>query len=68
MWDEIKCFLNARYVSAPEAVWRLFEKRMHSKSHAIIRLPVHLVLLNRRKGMLCIELPRKTLCSPDGLN
>ncbi|XP_035233478.1 uncharacterized protein LOC118205293 [Stegodyphus dumicola] len=42
MWDEIKCFLNARYVSAPEAVWRLFEKRMHSKSHSIIRLPVHL--------------------------
>ncbi|XP_035230292.1 uncharacterized protein LOC118202251, partial [Stegodyphus dumicola] len=23
MWDEIKCFLNARYVSAPEAAWRL---------------------------------------------
>ncbi|XP_035204943.1 uncharacterized protein LOC118179894 [Stegodyphus dumicola] len=47
MWDEIKCFLNARYVSAPEAAWRwrLFEKRMHSSksSHThIIRLPVHL--------------------------
>ncbi|XP_035221887.1 uncharacterized protein LOC118194792 [Stegodyphus dumicola] len=24
MWDEIKCFLNARYVSAPEAAWRLY--------------------------------------------
>ncbi|XP_054706695.1 uncharacterized protein LOC129216505 [Uloborus diversus] len=41
-WDEIKTFLDARYVSAPEAMWRLLEKKMHDKSHAIIRLPVHL--------------------------
>ncbi|GBN68336.1 hypothetical protein AVEN_252200-1 [Araneus ventricosus] len=25
-WDEIKTFLDARYVSAPEAMWRLLEK------------------------------------------
>ena len=42
MWDEVRCFLNARYVSAPEAVWKLFEKRMHARSHVVIRLPVHL--------------------------
>ncbi|GBN54440.1 hypothetical protein AVEN_170934-1, partial [Araneus ventricosus] len=41
-WDEIKTFLDARYVSAPEAMWRLLEKKMHEKSHSIIRLPVHL--------------------------
>ncbi|CAF1613761.1 unnamed protein product [Adineta ricciae] len=41
-WDEIKTHLNARYVSAPEAAWRLFEFPLHDKSHAIIRLAVHL--------------------------
>ena len=40
--DEIKTYLDARYVSAPEAVWRIFEFPMHKQSHAIIRLPVHL--------------------------
>ena len=40
--DEIKTYLDARYVSAPEAVWRIFEYRMHEQSHAIKRLPVHL--------------------------
>lgn len=34
--------MDARYVSAPEASWRLFEFPMHDKSHAIIRLAVHL--------------------------
>ncbi|CAF4809532.1 unnamed protein product, partial [Rotaria sp. Silwood1] len=41
-WDEIKAHLNARYVSAPEAAWRLFEFPLHDKSHAIIRLAIHL--------------------------
>ena len=41
-WDEIKAHLNARYVSALEAVWRLFEFPLHDKSHSIIRLAVHL--------------------------
>ena len=41
-WDEIMCFLNIRYVSASEALWRLFEKRMHAKSYVVIRLPVQL--------------------------
>jgi hypothetical protein len=33
---------DARYVSAPEAMWRLLEFPMHDRSHAVIRLPVHL--------------------------
>ncbi len=41
-WDEIKAHLDARYVSAPEAVWRLFEFPLHEKSHSIIRLAIHL--------------------------
>ncbi|CAF0898016.1 unnamed protein product [Rotaria sordida] len=41
-WDEIKAHLDARYVSAPEAAWRLFEFPLHDKSHAIVRLAVHL--------------------------
>lgn len=40
--DEIATFINARYVSAPEAMWRLLEFPMHDRSHAVIRLPVHL--------------------------
>ena len=40
--DEINTFVDARYVSATEAAWRLFEFRMHQQSHTIIRLPVHL--------------------------
>ena len=41
-YDEIKNFVDARYVSAPEAMWRLLENKMHGISHHIIRLPVHL--------------------------
>ncbi|XP_057305457.1 uncharacterized protein LOC130642388 [Hydractinia symbiolongicarpus] len=40
--DEVQTFLDARYVSAPEAIWRLFEFTMHQQSHVVHRLPVHL--------------------------
>ena len=40
--DEISTFVDARYISAPEAAWRIFEFYMHHQSHTIIRLPVHL--------------------------
>ena len=40
--DEVSTFLDARYVSAPEAFWRLSEFPLHEQSHTIIRLPVHL--------------------------
>lgn len=35
--DEIKSFLNTRYVSAPEAVWRLLEFQLHNQSHTVYR-------------------------------
>ncbi|CAF1225804.1 unnamed protein product, partial [Rotaria sordida] len=31
--DEIKAHLDTRYVSTPEAAWRLFEFALHDKSH-----------------------------------
>ena len=40
--DEIQTFLDGRYVSAPEAMWRLNEYSLSEKSHVITRLPVHL--------------------------
>ncbi|XP_018360460.1 PREDICTED: uncharacterized protein LOC108759485 [Trachymyrmex cornetzi] len=40
--DEIKDFIEARYVGPVEAYWRITGKTLQEKSHAIIRLPVHL--------------------------
>jgi len=40
--DEISMHLDARYVAAPEATWRIMRFSMHDKSHAVERLPVHL--------------------------
>jgi hypothetical protein len=36
--------MSARFISAPEAVHRIFEFKMYDMSHSIIRLPVHLPL------------------------
>jgi len=40
--DEVATFIDARYISAPEAYWRMAEYKMHHQSHAIIRLALHL--------------------------
>ena len=40
--DEVKDFLDARYVGPCGACWRLFSFEMHGRSHAVERLPVHL--------------------------
>lgn len=39
--DEIKHYVDARYVSAIEAMWRLLGYNMNDKLHTIIRLQVH---------------------------
>ena len=39
--DEIKRYIDTRYVVPPEACWRLFEFALHDKSHIIERLAVH---------------------------
>jgi hypothetical protein len=39
--DEIKRFINSRYVSAPEAVWRLLEFDLHAHFPTVIQLQVN---------------------------
>ncbi|GBL99523.1 hypothetical protein AVEN_68800-1 [Araneus ventricosus] len=41
-YNEIANYIDARYVSVPEAMWRLLGSHMHDRSHAVMRLPVHL--------------------------
>lgn len=40
--DEVNLFLDCRYVSPPEAMWRLHERKLFDRSHSVQRLPVHL--------------------------
>ena len=40
--DEIKLYLDSRYVSASEATWRLMRFKMHEETPNIVRLAVHL--------------------------
>nr|CAD2188042.1 unnamed protein product [Meloidogyne enterolobii] len=40
--DEIKEFIDARYVCPQEAVWRILEFETYDRSHSITTLPVHL--------------------------
>ncbi|KAI9920519.1 hypothetical protein PsorP6_015845 [Peronosclerospora sorghi] len=40
--DEGQLYLNARYVSPPEAIWRQFEFRLHEGAPSVTRLQVHL--------------------------
>lgn len=40
--DEIKEYLDARYISAIESCWHIFEFPMHAENPTVYRLPVHL--------------------------
>src|SRR6266480_2126068 len=40
--NEIKDYVDARYLSAPEAVWHIFGFKFHHRSPAIQRLQIHL--------------------------
>ncbi|XP_044014055.1 uncharacterized protein LOC122856420 [Aphidius gifuensis] len=40
--DEIREFIETRYVSPPEACARILNYSLHGRSHAVVRLPVHL--------------------------
>ena len=40
--DEVKNYLNARYLSASEAIWRLFGFEMNAQNPHTHRLPIHL--------------------------
>jgi len=41
--DEIKRYLHGRYIGPTEAVWRLFEFRMHEEFPAVTHLAIHLL-------------------------
>lgn len=40
--DEIQQYLNGRYISPPEACWRIFGNTMHGEHPPVMRLAVHL--------------------------
>ncbi|KYN07868.1 ATP-dependent DNA helicase PIF1, partial [Cyphomyrmex costatus] len=40
--DEIHNYIETRYVGPVEASWRILGKKLHDKSHVVIRLPIHL--------------------------
>ena len=40
--NEVKDYIDCRYLSAPECVWRLNKFPMHSKSHTVYRMHIHL--------------------------
>lgn len=41
MNDEIKKYLDSRYISVSEAFWRIFEFELSHRSPSVTRLPVH---------------------------
>ncbi len=40
--DEIQEYIDARYVSVSEAVWRIFKMKLHGRFPTVQRLQVHL--------------------------
>lgn len=40
--EEISDYIDNKYISAVEAAWRLHGFPLHDRSHAVVRLPVHL--------------------------
>ena len=41
-YDEISSYVDGRYLSAPEACWRIFAFPRHDNSHSVQRLAIHL--------------------------
>ncbi|XP_062080881.1 uncharacterized protein LOC133785677 [Humulus lupulus] len=61
--DEIKTYLDCRYISATEACWRIFQFDIHYRQPAVERLPFHLpgehtVIFEENK---CVE---NVVCMP----
>src|SRR6266850_2920657 len=40
--NEVSCYLDARYITASEVCWRLFEFNMHAQKPPVVKLQVHL--------------------------
>jgi hypothetical protein len=41
-YDEIQCYIDARCLTPPECMWRLYSFPLHGSSHNIVRLAIHL--------------------------
>lgn len=44
--NEIKIYLDCRYITPHEAIWRLFQYDIHCNTPSIERLPIHLPKMN----------------------
>ena len=40
--DEITKFLDCRYISASESIWKIYGFNIHGKSHTVMKLACHL--------------------------
>ena len=49
--DEIAAYLNCRYISASETIWRLSEYKMHQQSHTV-RYQIGCTFARAAKGIL----------------
>ncbi|KAG5552624.1 hypothetical protein RHGRI_010645 [Rhododendron griersonianum] len=45
--DEIKDYLDARYIGPPEAAWRIFGHPMHEEIPTVVRLAIHFPRMHR---------------------
>ena len=59
--DEIKTYLDARFVSAPECIWRIFSFKLHDEYPSVEQLAIHLpseqsVLFDSRDTMMTSEM------------
>ena len=68
--NEVKNYLNARYISASEAFWRIYGFELHFKSPAVMKLPLHLQNeqtvtfdVNRQVSLSNIDVPKTQLTS-----
>ena len=41
-YDEIKQYLNCRYISSQEATWHLQDFPIHGQFHSVVMLSIHL--------------------------
>src|SRR5579859_5261006 len=64
-FNEVKDYLDARYVSASKACWRIFEFKMHRNLPSVEQLPVHTKDGDSILYNLAIETAEEVLSSPD---
>jgi hypothetical protein len=63
--DGVKDYLDARYVSASEACWRVFKFKMHKNLPSVEQLPVHIENGNSIMYDPAIETAEEVLSHPD---